>query len=260
MPVDTTMDETREDMEMQDKNDTWTHNKTPKQVMIDLLHLAENEDIEYILKTLYDNEEMFYIYLHFCVSNIITKTKWKQNKIDFSYYDYITVSDEALTLLILDNNAKRYLQMSKDIGTNNHLLPNRQNLLSRMKPKYTLVNGARKFKGKGWNRQGRMRYMELSVAIEEWRERNEATMIRLADWIKNRYNNTIMNSETRDTRGDLEEQRKKDEEQEQKWILFLQKTSRKRQRVETMPPLENDIDNDRRINNDDTTMDMTFAM
>ena len=36
-------------------------------------------DLQY---EIYDNEEMFYIYLHFCMSNIILKTKWKHNKIE----------------------------------------------------------------------------------------------------------------------------------------------------------------------------------
>lgn len=240
------------------QNNIWTYNKTPKQVMVDLLHLSENEDIEYILKTLYENEEMFYIYLHFCVSNVITKTKWKHNKIDNSYYNYITVSDEALTLLILDNNAKRYLQMSKDLGGNNVLQLNGQTH-ALIKPKYTLVNGSRKFRGKGWNRQGRMRYMELSVAIEEWRGKNERIMTKLAGWIMNRYTSTIMDGDTRDTRSDQMEQRRRDEEEEQKWRLFLQKTSRKRRRDDTMPPLQENMDNVRN-DNDDTTMDMTIAM
>ena len=207
------------------RENEWSYFKTPKELMKDLIKLSDHQEIKYILKSLYDNEEMFYIYLHFCVSNVISKTKWKHNKYDKRYHEYITVSDEALSLLILDNNSRRYLEMSEKIG----IIDAKINA----KPKYTLVNGAQKFKGKGWNRRGRMRYMEFSLAIENWRESNEDRMNDLSDWILKRYNTTIIDDDTMDTRIERIEQLRKDEEEDRKWKEFLQQTSRlrKKQRV-----------------------------
>ena len=212
------------------KENIWSYPKTPKQVMFDLLNLSEQEDITCLLNTLYGREDLFYVYLHFCVSNTITKTKWKHNKMNNSYYNYITVSDEAMTLLFLDNNAKRYLEMSDNI------LPGGRDgrTANLIQPKYTLVNGAKKFKGKGWNREGRMRYMKISIAIETWRECNQERMEQLAESIMLRYNNTILNGDTWDTRSDQTERRKKEEEDEKEWKTFLQNTSRKKQRVTGM--------------------------
>ena len=53
----------------------WSYFKTPKELMRDLIKLSEHQDIEYILDTVYDNEEMFYIYLHFASVSLISSPK-----------------------------------------------------------------------------------------------------------------------------------------------------------------------------------------
>lgn len=217
-----------------DQQCSWTSSKTPKQLMELLLRVSAYRDLDKLLDELYGDDDLFYMYLQYCVSSIITRTKWKHNKMYVQYHKFITVSDEALTLLFLDNNSTRYRDLSLNQISSGRNVPVAI-------PKYTLVNGVTKFKGKGWNRDGKMRYMHLHQKLSNWRSQNSLRMEELGKMIIAKYNDTVVDLDGNNTRGELTRDMEIQKEQDQMWEEFLMQTSKKRRLDNQMPPLDNDI-------------------
>ena len=106
---------------------------------------------------IYSREDLFHIFLRLVVKNVIFKNNWNHKRDFIKYYKYVTVSDEAFAMLVLENHGERYMHMmdGKDEPA----------------PKYTQVKGSSSI-NKGWSDEGKMRYMELVMETEQWRSEN----------------------------------------------------------------------------------------
>ena len=71
-----------------------------------LLKLIKQNEFE----KLYENEYLYFLFHYFCIVIIIFRTKWKRNKSNRHYYDYVTPSDKAFVIVILENNMERYIE------------------------------------------------------------------------------------------------------------------------------------------------------
>ena len=80
---------------------------------------------------MYEDSERFYVFLLCLICKHV---------ISRSYCDFITESDEAFALLILDNNAMRYGDIIKLGNSEKNLW---------VKPKYTRIGSDRRLQGRG---------------------------------------------------------------------------------------------------------------
>jgi hypothetical protein len=109
---------------------------------------------------IYSRDDLFHIFLRLVVKNVIFKNNWNHKRDSIKYYKYVTVSDEAFAMLVLENHGERYMHMMA--GKDDALQPD---------PKYTQVKGSGSI-NKGWSDEGKMRYMELVMETEQWHNEN----------------------------------------------------------------------------------------
>jgi hypothetical protein len=117
---------------------------------------------------IYSREDLFHMFLRLVVKNVIFKNNWNHKRDSIKYYKYVTVSDEAFAMLVLENHGERYMHMmdGKDEPA----------------PKYTQVKGSSSI-NKGWSDEGKMRYMELVMETEQWRSENLHKMELLSNYV-----------------------------------------------------------------------------
>jgi hypothetical protein len=117
---------------------------------------------------LYDNDDMFFLFMHLCVQNVIFKRKWMTKCMTVKYIDFVTISDEALAFLVLENNAQRYFDMVDDEVEKKDYA----------KPIYTDVVKKGCNMQRGWTQEGKKRFMTLYKQIYAYRnERNNKKRI-----------------------------------------------------------------------------------
>ena len=123
---------------------------------------------------IYSREDLFHMFLRLVVKNVIFKNNWNHKRDSIKYYKYVTVSDEAFAMLMLENHGERYMHMmdGKDLAT-------------QPAPKYTQVKGSSSI-NKGWSDEGKMRYMELVMETERWRSENLHRMELLSIYVLKR--------------------------------------------------------------------------
>ena len=58
---------------------------------------------------IYSREDLFHMFLRLVVKNVIFKNNWNHKRDSIKYYKYVTVSDEAFAMLVLENHGERYI-------------------------------------------------------------------------------------------------------------------------------------------------------
>ena len=161
--------------------DSLESNRTTNQLDLysDLSDLASTK-IPTIIEELYKDSERFFVFLSLVCKHVITKSKWKKYKESIPYYEFVTESDEAFAILIMDNNLIRYKDMI-------NLGECKRDCWSQ--PKYTRMGSDRRTVGRGWSSEGKLKYFELTKAIQEWRDENNGKMMKLGSFVLKKYIN-----------------------------------------------------------------------
>ena len=73
-------------------------------------HILLKMGLEETIVTIYesDNMELIYYWVTRCLSNSTGKRKWNKFSCERRMKDFITFSDEAFAMLVLENNAKKW--------------------------------------------------------------------------------------------------------------------------------------------------------
>ena len=126
----------------QDQEDTTdTHN-----LALELLEYGKEKNVEKILES--GNMELIYYFVITCVSNSTGKRKWNKFSHRKKLNEFVTYSDEAFALIVLENNAEKWLQGAKYPDLKKHELP-----------KAIYTEGGES--GNKWSMQGQKRYVDL---------------------------------------------------------------------------------------------------
>ena len=56
-------------------------------------------------------------------------------------------------------------------------------------PKYTRMGSDRRTVGRGWSSEAKLKYFELTKAIQEWRDENNEKMMKLGSFVLKKYMN-----------------------------------------------------------------------
>ena len=124
--------------------------------------------------------------LHFfaevCMKNVVKKRDWRLNHRKEVFRKFVTVADEALGMLVLENNVERWFELANRDSTG--LKEGRDNVKgdddnsgsteeTRSITAYT--NGGAKGDGtkQGWSRDGIKRYNEMYRKVKSIREKGE---------------------------------------------------------------------------------------
>ena len=78
---------------------------------MEIYEISSRQNINSIIDSLYTDKERFYIFLSLVCKHVITRMRWRKEKSVNSYYEFITESDEAFAIIILDNNYYKYRDM-----------------------------------------------------------------------------------------------------------------------------------------------------
>ena len=116
--------------------------------------------IEYFTRDYPDRELDYDITVDFYENYVAAITGWncwKTSKVKSKFQNYCTSSDEALTIVLLENNLDSWLDEFA-------------NVVPKSKPKYTIPSGKTAVKYGGWNEAGRRRYKELNQLVKQRRE------------------------------------------------------------------------------------------
>ena len=119
------------------------------------------------LESMRNNTEMFDVFKRFvscCLIHFTTSLIWRYNASNTCISDIFTESDEALCILLIENNANDYIKMYNE----------RRKITRReAKPRYTKVESVDK-KFKGWDRRGIRRFNNIVAEIKKNREHNSS--------------------------------------------------------------------------------------
>lgn len=117
----------------------------------------------------------FKLIVNVCFPPMVPAKHWKQNKGEVAVTDLLTISDEALALIVLENNYEEWIDRAKGVEVHK----------KSRKTKYT--HGGQKKNGtrKGWSLEGRQRFNTIFTAIKL--ERDQATSREREDRLKKEW-------------------------------------------------------------------------
>ena len=120
---------------------------------------------------------IFQTFVSYCLIHFTTSMNWRYKACNSCISDIFTESDEALCILLIENNADDYAKMYRE-----------QRKIGRKeaRPKYTKVECVEK-KFKGWDRRGIRRFNTIVAAIKRNRELNTSKEMELklkANYVK----------------------------------------------------------------------------
>ena len=133
---------------------------TVKKNMIDIVDMAAKGKTLENLRQKSDGFELFDTFVSICLIHFTTSYNWRYNASSLAISDIFTPSDEALCILLLENNAADYVIMSREQRKINR---------KEAKPKWTKVESADK-KFKGWDRRGIRRFNSIVHTIQKNRQ------------------------------------------------------------------------------------------
>ena len=124
----------------------------------ELMKLAwEKGNIETIFETA--NEDLIYTFYQKCVSRTVGKRNWNECSQVNKLHEYVSASDEAFAMLVLENNLPKWMD---ELRFEDQLtVKERRNTL------YTEGKEGRK-----WTTKGIVRYVELHMICEQYRNGN----------------------------------------------------------------------------------------
>ena len=126
-----------------------------KEKMKKIIDIAVAGDALQNLRQEPGNFEIFETLVSFCLIHFTTSFNWRYNAYSVVIYELFTPPDEALCILLLENNAADYVKMHDEQRKINR---------KESKPKWTKVESSDK-KFKGWDRRGIRRFNVIVKAI-----------------------------------------------------------------------------------------------
>ena len=103
-----------------------------------------------------DDENVVYEFVTKVLAYVFSKRQWNLLSVEMKYDEFVTNSDEAFALLLVENNCYKW----EDVFLNPDLPKDR-----RVKTQWTECNGDKK-----WSIEGMMRYKQLYEKLEEYKE------------------------------------------------------------------------------------------
>jgi len=175
---------------------------------------------------IYQSRILYYYFMSTCVAQVIGKNKWRENCAVNNFPRFIHPTDESFALLVLENNCERY----KDMVKNNSMVG------SLVEPLYTTVNrkGDKTFK-RGWSDVGKMRFIELTDAVMEFRKKEDWVLVNTKFIIKKsqrRYNKRKIDEDG----NDISNKRMNKYEQD-KWNNFLYRNMNNKEWINNYAPV-----------------------
>ena len=125
-----------------------------------------------------------------CLKNVVKKRDWRLNHRKEIFSKFVTVADEALALLVLENNVEVWFEVA-----NENCLEEKRSDENRGETDETTSVAVYTGKGancdgtkKGWSKEGIKRYNELYRKVKEIRGKSEYAEVE--EEVKERWRNT----------------------------------------------------------------------
>ena len=116
------------------------------------------------LRTNQENMTLFQTFVNLCLIHFTTSISWRYKACDCVISDIFTVTDEALCILFLENNADDYVRVYEEERKINR---------KESRLKYTKVENVQK-KFKGWDRKAIKRFNEIVMCVKRNRESSDS--------------------------------------------------------------------------------------
>ena len=165
----------------------------------DLIKCLEDGEIHLIRSK--NDDELFKLCAELCFPWMVNKQSWKNNHQHVAISTIITIADETLALLVLENNFLEWIELAKG---------NEINKKSRM-TKYTHGGSNKDGTKKGWTLEGKLRFNKIFDQTQIEREKRESKQMEArikTMWYNenpmNQRNNNSTNNETSTEEQDLE--------------------------------------------------------
>ena len=144
-----------------------------KESMMKIIEIATNGEELENLRNNVEKIELFKTFVNYCLIHFTTSMNWRYKACDSLISDIFTESDEALCILLLENNASDYAKMHREQRTVGR---------KEARPKYTKVDSMQK-RFKGWDRKAIKRFNAIVSAVKTHRQgshsKNMETELRL---------------------------------------------------------------------------------
>jgi hypothetical protein len=106
------------------------------------LAIGDGDDDQYKNLRTHDDPKLFEVFVDFCLIHLLLSLNWRCQSYSDTVSNIFTSSDEALAMLLLENNAVDLL-----LTFNNKAKVSRKE----SKPKYTKIGQSSKVKFQGWS-------------------------------------------------------------------------------------------------------------
>jgi hypothetical protein len=192
-------------------------------LMKEIIKIAKDGKIEEV----YHDVNKYFLFHRLCVMNVLFKTKWKKNRMTQKCFDYTDVSDDAFAFLILENNALRYIDMAdEEKDSEDYSLPVYTDAVGK-----TGQENSRNLKGKGWSREGMIRFQKIQMQIEDLFENESDMMNTLSQLVLDKYRAMNANGCVEGVQYDqieTEQDKNKRDKEDQEWDDFLRRNAKRR--------------------------------
>ena len=169
-------------------------------------------NIENIVES--DDELLVYSFYRVCVSRTVGKRKWNEYSKKKLLHEFVTPSDEALAMLIIENNVAKWMSEIR--------FPTTQIPAERFKTLYTQGD-----KGRKWIKAGRTRFIELMKKMRSYRVQDDLKeKYRLIEELVLRREQSILGIDARDTMNlensndNSDEDNEEDDEMEREFLAL----------------------------------------
>ena len=168
--------------------------------------------IETILES--EDQTLIYTFYRVCVSRAVGKRKWNEYSKKKLLREFVTPSDEALAMLIVENNVGKWMSEIR--------FPTTQIPAERFKTLYTQGE-----KGRKWIKAGRTRFIELMKKMRNYRVQDDLKdKYRSIELLVLRREQSILGIEVAETINDeinndnSDEENEEDEEMEREFLAL----------------------------------------
>ena len=144
--------------------------------------IVEVDDVD--VKKIHSTKETYAAFVHLFAKCIVPSTIFKDvtHRSQGKFHDTFTPADEALCLIILDNNVSKWkTEAQKKVEKNQGIIPqhlkdiilDKNEMKSIPKSKYTMGTGSESNNLRsGWNHDGMTNYTELKEQVVKFRSEN----------------------------------------------------------------------------------------
>ncbi|MCP4748034.1 MAG: hypothetical protein GY874_18140 [Desulfobacteraceae bacterium] len=129
-----------------------------RESMLKLIKLAigDGDEDHYRNLRTHEDPKLFEVFVDFCLIHLLSCLNWRWQSYSDTVSNMFTSSDEALAMLLLENNAADLL-----LCFNSGAKVSRK----QSKPKYTKISQSTNIKFQGWSRKGIKRFNELLKTV-----------------------------------------------------------------------------------------------